>query len=195
MPDSARSIKIRCGASVRRVARTAPSIWRWRKARPTSSVPPSWRMFTAFSRPTRRNRILVEIVRGGAEAGHAESFAAQFFDAVDFRVNPKSKIGPVGEARHRDDRSAAEHRRDHRIRPGDGGLDVAADQRRNHHRARRNENKIGFDAVFVESADVLCHPQSNASRSGAGITESELGAFRGVALRSRAVRRRRGRCA
>jgi hypothetical protein len=99
-----------------------------------------------------------QIVCGGAEARHAESFAAQFFDAVDLGMDPQAKIGAIGETRYRDDRSAAEHRRDHCIRPGDGGLDVAADQRRNHDRARRNENKIGFDAIFVESADVLGHP-------------------------------------
>jgi hypothetical protein len=49
-----------------------------------------------------------QIVGGCAEARHAESLAAQFFDPIEFRLRPQAEIRTIGQARHRDDRRAAE---------------------------------------------------------------------------------------
>ena len=93
-----------------------------------------------------------QIVRGRAEARHAESFAAQFFDAVDLGLRPTgADRDDWPDSRPKTIGAPPSAAAITALAPATAHLDVAADQRRHHHRARRNENEIRLDAVLVKA--------------------------------------------
>lgn len=109
-------------------------------------------------------------------------FTAQLFNAFDLGMDPQAKIGAVGQARHRHDWRAAERCRDHRSGAGDAGVQVAADQRGNHNRTGGDKNQARVDAVLVEGADILSHPQSRRGRPDGRKAEGDPGLFGAIAV-------------
>ena len=125
-----------------------------------------------------------QVVGHRAEARDAEGFAAQFLHPGDLRLNPATIIGTIDQAHHRHQRRAGEHRRGHGIGRRQTGLHVPAQKRLHHDRSGGNKYQLRIDAVFVERADLLRHPQSDSRRSDRGVAGSQFLQLR----RSSAVR-------
>jgi hypothetical protein len=106
-----------------------------------------------------------------AKACNRQRLTLQLLGSLNFRLHPKLHAGTAAVTGNRDDRRAFDGRGDHCIARAQRGLNAAAHQCLNRRGTRADVDQFRIQAVSLEGADLLGHPDGRHTRADGGVSD------------------------